>query len=479
VSFSTSPFSRRAVLRGAGVAITLPFLESLFKPAKALAAAGPKRFIAVSLPNGAPNFWTPLSTGAGASWQLSSVLAPLAAHKSKTIVLSNLETGSVFNADGSASVEPSHGRLSAAWLSCMDPEAVRLKLGLQPGAITSGITVDQIMAAHENFAGLTDLPSLQTGLSSCQSFCDGRPCDYSRSVSWLSETQAMFKMVDPQAVFDKLVGVWPETNNEQAAALRDARMSVLDGVLTTSTSLRTRLSAQDKQRLDEFLDSVREVEKKVQSQDFANGCVMKPQAPTFPPVGPNFRQDGGGYTKSGHADLMHELIALALQCDRTRIVTHMFEDERSEYTYDFLSMRTFTATTSAQATGTCPEWHGGGQHGSNDSFATIVHWHVAKLAELCARLASMPEGEGSVLDNTVIFLGACMQGATHLGNQLPALLIGGGGGALKTDQHIQLAKRPLRDLHYTLMNGVYDMNVSDFGMDRTGAPIATISEILA
>jgi hypothetical protein len=288
----------------------------------------------------------------------------------------------------------------------------------------------------------------------------------------------MYKLVNPSAVFDQLTGVWPAGASAAASPRRDARISVLDAVQETAAVARARLSAHDKQRMDEFLTSVRSVETRVTSAPAAS-CGPLPTLPNFPEVNGNFRQNVDGYNKGVHADLMNELLALALQCDRTRIASYMLEDERSEFICDHIPRRTFTALTSAPAQGTCPEWHGGGQQGSQDDFASIVQWNVGKVGELCQKLAAMPEANGqSVLDNSVIFLGAGLEGSLETADRLPALTIGGGGGRLKTDQHLDLGKRPLRDFYFTLMNGVYDMGVADFGVNLTGAPIAMIDELL-
>jgi hypothetical protein len=466
--------SRRTVLRGAGVAMALPWLESLAGPARAQAAAMPKRFVAVFLPCGAPEFWQPPVTGVGAGWQLSSVLDRLTPLKSQVTVMSGLETASVFNADGSEYVNPPDGRTPGAWLTCTDPTAQRQLLNV-PEA--NGISLDQVMAAHPVFAGKTPLPSLQIGLTSVLSYCDGQPCSNSRSVSWQTETKPMFKLVNPSEVFEQLMGVWPGGGDPAASTRRDARISVLDAVQETAAVARAKLSAHDKLRMDEFLESVRSVEKRVTNAE--GSCGPLPALPSFPQVSGNFRQNTAEYNKGVHADLMNELLALAFQCDRTRIASYMLEDERSEFVCDHIPRRTFTPLSSAPGQGVCPEWHGGGQQGSQNDFASIVQWNVGKVGELCQKLAAMPEGNGqSVLDNSVVFLGAGLEGSKEAATRLPALTIGGGGGALKTDQHIDFGKRPLRDFYFTLLNGVYGMGVTDFGVSRVGAPIAMIKELL-
>ncbi|HEY3668565.1 MAG TPA: DUF1552 domain-containing protein, partial [Polyangiaceae bacterium] len=339
-------FSRRAVLRGAGVALSLPWLESLVRPASAQVSSAPKRFIAFFLPCGAPELWKPPSVGVGAAWQLSSVLAPLAPLKPKLAVISGLENGSAFNQDGSPSVEPSNSRDPGGWLTCVDAAAVRKKLNLPALADANGISVDQVMAAHPLFVGKTPLPSLQVGLSSSQTSCDFGPCSLTRSVSWKDTTTPLYKIVDPGLLFDKLTGAGPGTGNASPAARRDAQKSILDAVRESAAVARGRLSSSDRARMDEFLTSVRSVEQRVADVG-TSACATPPSRPTFPFVdGVSFSHNTGGYDKSVHFDLMNELLALGLQCDGTRVASYMLEDERSAFLYDFIPRRTFTALTS-------------------------------------------------------------------------------------------------------------------------------------
>src|SRR5690606_11656911 len=202
-----------------------------------------------------------------------------------------------------------------------------------------------------------------------------------------------------------------------------------------------------------------------------NMAAVRPDAP---------RQNTETYHKGDHADAMNDLIVMALRCDATRIISYMLEDERSEFTYDHVQRREFTATGSTPINGTCPEYHGGGQHGSQNDFASITMWNVGKVAELCSRLDAITDPDGAtVLDNTVVFFGGCMHGSNHRCNELPTALIGGGNVGLRQDQHIVYASRPLRDLHFTVMNHVMGMDQTDFGEDRTGKPIALLNEIMA
>jgi Protein of unknown function (DUF1552) len=483
-------FSRRLVLRGAGVALTLPWLSSLLLPSKSASAQvvgkAPKRYMPIFLPNGASDNWKPTAVGVGGAWALSPVLDVFGSLKAKMQVLSNFENGSAFNADGGSGVEPSHGRQPGAFLTCVDPDVIRKEMGNVGEA--NEISLDQVMATHVAFKGKTALPSLQVGLSTVESYCDGKPCSNSRSISWSGKTTPMYKMVDPLAVFNKLTGVLePEGGNGPQAPDAETQkrlarnQSILDAVLENATRTRGKLGAADKMRMDEFLTSVREIEARVTGVSLGMGGVAcaAVQRPTMPAVGPNaFRQNTASYNKGLHADVMNDLIVMALQCDATRIITHMLEDERSEFTYDHVKMRQFTATGSAEANGTCPEYHGGGQHGSQDAFASIVRWNAGKVADLANKLDAIKEADGtSILDNTVIFFAGAMHGSNHACNQLPVALIGGGALGLRQDQHVDLVKRPLRDLHYTMLQKVFDMqDVTQFGRNLTGAPLEIVQE---
>ena len=483
-------FPRRLVLRGAGVALTLPWLESLLpsKVAQAQASTTAKRFLPIFLPNGASDNWTPGGQGRGAAWTLSPVQDVFASLKSKINVLTNFENGSVFNTDGSSGVEPSHGRQPGAWLTCKSPDLEKERLGNVAEA--NGISIDQIMAVHAMFKNKTAIPSLQVGLSTVESYCDGRPCSNSRSVSWSAPTLPMYKQVDPLEVFNKIAGVIKPVGNDpqmpDAEALKRIarKRSILDAVIENATRTQAKLGASDRARFEEFLTAVREIEMRVTGVSMGMGgiacsAVATPMGGTVSSKAP--RQNTATYNKGTHADVMNDLIVMALQCDATRIITYMLEDERSEFTYDHVKVREFTATGSTEGTGTCPEYHGGGQHGSQNAFASITRWNAGKVAELATKLDAAKEADGtSILDNTVIFFGGAMHGSNHDCSELPTMLIGGKSLGLAQDQHIQFTKRPLRDLYFTLLTKAFGMSdVTDFGYDRTGAQIKVVSELIA
>ncbi|HEY0711461.1 MAG TPA: DUF1552 domain-containing protein [Polyangia bacterium] len=477
-------FTRRNMLRGAGVALTLPWLESLAAKSAHAQATARKRFLPIFLPNGAAEAWKPPTIGAGDAWQLSGVLEPFAPFKTKLNVISNLENGWSFNANGSQSVEPSHGRQPAAWLTCHTSGT---------NAAENKISIDQLMARDPKASGNTPIKSMQIGLSTWYSNCDSNPCQNSRSVSWNEMRMPMYKKVDPLEVFNQLAGVsrpvdpmgtmtGPSPADLKRVALNK---SVLDAVKENATRTALRLGSVDKAKLEQFLNHVREVEKSATSLSQGMGglaCMTIPKPMMAPVLPDKAKQNTATYSKVAHADIMNDLIVMAFQCDATRVITHMLEDERSEFVYNHVTKRTFTATSSTMGSGTCGEYHNNGQHGSQQDFAAITHWNVQKVADLCKKLDAIKENDKTILDNSIIFFAGAMHGSNHACNQLPVAVIGSAGGALKTNQHIQYTRRWLRDFHQTVMTRVFGMSgagVDDFGIARADSPFRPMEEILA
>jgi Protein of unknown function (DUF1552) len=482
--------NRRTVLRGAGVALTLPWLASLApRAARAQAVSYPKRFLPIFFPNGSAEFWQPASVGTGDAWQLSPILEPFSALKSKMIVLTNMENYTPFKVlAGVATLNPSHGQCPGAFLACVDANVVRAALNVQQA---NGISVDQVIAQSPGYATATAKNSMQVGLSTVFSYCDGKDCSVSRSISWSSPTEPMYKDVDPGTIFDEIVGATnkanPATPDPLVAQRRALGKSVLDAVLENATRTRAKLGKADQMKLDEFLTSVRTVETNVTSTSTAmtSANCMIGTRPTMTAT-PSGIPDNvpGGYSKETHANNMNDLIVMAFQCDVTRVISYMLEDERSEFIYSHVPLRQFTtggSTPMADQTQVCGNYHGA-QHASptDNGFATINWWQSSKVAALASRLDAIQEGEGvSILDNSVIMYAAAMHGGNHQSNQLPIALIGGGGGSLVTNQHIKFpdtpGDRPVRDLYYTLLNKTYGLNVASFGTHSMGLPNAYIS----
>jgi hypothetical protein len=447
-----SETTRRTFLRGAGVALALPWLESLAtRPAHGAPTLGRRRFVSMNFPNGVSLFWQPQGTGAGDAWQLSPILEPLAPLKTQTTVLTNVGNYSPWGGH----VEPSHATNYGGFLTCIKQSG--------PMSANRGISVDQVIA--NGIGPATPIPSLQVGLSTLDSYTDGLPAAHSRSVSWAAPDMPLFKLVDPQLVFDKLFNVMTTQRPDTSAADK----SILDQVLGQAQSLQPTLSKSDRARVDEFLTSVRAVEQNIATLAMKAACTPPPRPAESYSVA-NVPPD---YDRNTHADIMIDLVTMALQCDLTRVVTYAFDDARSDFVYNFLNQRNFTPTGSTPAPTPMPVQ---GLHGlsaagdSNSGWATINYWFVEKLVRFCQKLQAIQEGDaGSILDQSVVWFGTEMHGGNHDGLDLPVLYVGSGGGRLVVDQHIDFASsspdgQDLASVYFTFINKVFDIGVPSFGV---------------
>jgi hypothetical protein len=453
--------SRREILRGAGVALALPLMESLApRGARAQASTLTKRFVAMTFPNGATTaFWKPQALGTGSAWQLSPVLEPLAPVKPLVSVLNNVGNYSPFGGH----IEPSHSNNFAAFLTCARAKG-------NDASVTTGISVDQVIA--NGIGAATKIPSLQLGLSTLDSYTDGLPGPCSRSISWDASGRPLTAMIDPQAVFDKLVAAGPSPApalpgpDPIAAARRDVNKSVLDYVLGHAATVQAKLGRSDRARLDQFLTSVRALETSIQDSALGPSCAVPMRSVDSYAVG-HVPPD---YNRDVHANQMIDLVAMALQCDLTRVVSFALDDAHSDFVYDFLTVRNFTPAGSTPGT-----MKDGGAHGissggdNNDGYATLNYWFVDKLSRLCQKLAAIDEGGGStVLDQSVVWFGSEMHGGNHDGLDLPVLYVGSGGGRLTTDQNLDLARgiapESLANVYLTFIRGVFDLPVPSFGL---------------
>jgi hypothetical protein len=493
-----SVLSRRTMLRGSGVALALPWLESLAPRTargQAAATARRKRYISMFYPHGGVPYYWPAAPGVGDEWQLSSVMEPLAPLKSKIAVLGGVGNYSPWGGH----VEPSHGNVCAATWTCVKANG--------PMNANSGTSVDQVIA--KTIGGATPLASLQVGLSTLDSYTEGNPGQHSRSISWSDPGTPLYKMISPQAVFDRLVG--PNAATPTATANGDApdpmaerrralRQSALDYVMASTASLKTRVSRGDQARLDKFLTSVRALEQRVAAPAMQvsspGSCSVIPRPTEVYAVGQSnattLEQYAGdappvGYDRGHHADLMIDLIVMALQCDTTRVVSFMVDDERSDFVYDFVPGRSFTATTSTLNPSLTVAGFHGLQHCDvyNNGWLSIIHWIMQKGAQLASRLDAIKDDDGSsILDNTVITLASSMHSSNHDTLDLPIILLGGGGGVLKQNVYQRWPSTTppeLADLHLMLMQKVYGCPDTSFGQAmgsiRTG--LSQPTEILA
>lgn len=444
-------FTRRNFLRGAGVTLALPWLESLApRPARGQTLPATTRFVATYFPMGTAAFWTPASTGAGNAWKLSPILEPLAPLKSKVTVLSHVNN----TAYGAAHVSPAYPRDSAGFLTSA---AAQLSPPL------NGISVDQVIA---QFGAAPAVPSVQLGLSTLDSYTEDLPPAFSRSISWSSPSNPLFKIVSPQNAFDALLaGGVPQMAPDLAAEARRAtRKSVLDFVREDATAIQPRLSYSDRTRLEQFMTSVRDLEQRVAlapKQPMTCNLLPRPTA-TF-----GTGSVPADYNRDTHATMMIDLIVMALSCNLTRVVSFMLDDARSDFVYNFLQQRAFSATGSTPGTAPVGGYRGLAQGAgrANDGYATINWWFVSKLADLGQKLAALADGAGaSVLDNTVIWFGSGMNnGVDQSFSDLPVLYLGSGGGVLKTDAHIDFATGcRLSDVYLTFLQKVFGLPNAKF-----------------
>jgi hypothetical protein len=456
-------WTRRTFLKGSGVALALPWLETLApRAARADATSAKLRYIMLYFPNGTADFWHPTGAGDGDNWKLSPILEPLAPVKQYLSVLRNVSNYAPFGGH----VEPSHSNLGASTWTCVKPTGT--------GSVNNGISVDQVIA--NAIGGQSPLPSIQVGLSTLDSSPDGLPGQHSRSMSWKSATEPLYKMVNPQAVYDRLVSGLPapsggSADDGAAAARRRAlKHSALDYVLEQAGDLHKRLSVSDRTRMDQFLTSARSLEKRVAAPSMqvpATACtpIARPDAVYA------VRNVPPDYSRETHAGLMIDLVTMAIQCDMTRVVSFMLDDARSDFVYDFLTRRTFTDAGSTQGAIPVGGYHAAQHAGDrDDNFATIGWWNAQKAAELAGKLLAIDEGEaGNALENTVITFASGMHSGNHDAGDIPIALIGGGGRTasgtvLKTNQHFEFgSEQRLADVHLTILQKVFGLADPAFG----------------
>jgi hypothetical protein len=420
---------RRTFLRGLGTALALPFMESALP--RSLWAAGtsgvapPLRLAFLFIPNGAHMpAWTPEAEGA--DFALPPTLEPLANVRSKIAVLSGLAHDTGFaHGDGAGD----HARSAATFLTGVHPVKTDGK------GIRAGISVDQIAA--EQIGRQTKFTSLELGCEegrlagSCDS---GYSCAYSHNISWRSPTTPAGKEVNPRQLFDRLFGGPDAAAQTQSRAKRDLeRKSILDLVQQDASRLRRQLGKDDARKLDEYLHGVREIAQRIENPDEELFVGERPARPHGIPK---------DYEK--HARLMGDLLALALASDLTRVASWMLANEGSDRTYAALDI----------ADGHHSLSHHMGDAEKQAKIAKINRYHVQQLAYFLERLETIAEGEGTLLDNTMIVYGGGLgDGNAHNHDDLPVLLAGGAAGAFQLGRHLRYPKgTPLMNLYLTMLH---------------------------
>jgi hypothetical protein len=439
----TSRVSRRAALKGLGVSLALPWLESL-SSATALAAetAGyPRRMAFIFVPNGVhvPD-WTPQTLGLG--YRAPYILEPLAKVQGDLLVISGLthDKGRA-NGDGPGD----HARSASVFLTGAQPRKTN-------GAnIRSGISVDQMAA--QRIGKRTKFASLELGCERGRSAgnCDsGYSCAYSSNVSWSSATTPVGKETNPRLVFQRLFADGNRRNADRQAARREAlRKSVLDYVADDAERLQRRLAAGDVKKLDEYLTGVREIERRIELAD--RESVYSGE---FEYRGPS----GVPRDYGEHIRLMCDMMVLAFQTDSTRIATFMMANAGSNRNYRDIGVSDGHHDLS----------HHGGDRKKHEKIRQINRFHVEQVAYLLEKMKAVKEGAGSLLDNCMVVYGSGLSdGNRHNNENLPILLAGRGGGTIDPGRHIRFeAETPLCNLFLSLLDRMGA--ATDFIGDSTG-----------
>jgi len=421
---------RRTFLRGIGATVALPLLDAMVPAltAQAKTAASPIRRLGfVYTPNGATmSAWTP-ADGGPALGELSPTLVPLAPFKDHVIVptgLSQRQAESLGDGNGE------HSRGQTVWLSGVHPKRT------EGSDVRNATTVDQIAA--QAIGTDTRLMSLELALE--QNYlvgnCDnGYSCVYWNTISWRTPTTPLPMEVNPRMVFERMFGDGG-TPEQRRAQVREDR-SILDSVKEAVAALERRLGAGDRVKVEEYLDSMREIERRIQVTERLSGesVLALPDRPIGVPE-----------SYDEHAKLMFDLAALAFQADITRVFTLLLGREQTNRPYPFLGV---------------PEAHHSISHHQNDPVklakaARINTYHIELLARFAGRLRSLPDGDGTLLDHSMILQGSGLSNSDqHSHIDLPLVLVGGAAGRLKGGRHLRFPKdTPMNNLHLAMLEKV-------------------------
>jgi Protein of unknown function (DUF1552) len=440
---TTKPLPRRTVLRGLGATLALPMLDAMV-PAfslRARAAAAPvHRFQTFYVPNGmAMEYWLPKAEGA--AFELTPILEPLAPYRSQMLVLSGIK----------ANWNYIHAGASGSFLTGT------VRGGRNEIEIVADVSIDQLLARH--FASETQLPSLELSMDvpANAGACTGNlSCVYTHTLSWRSPTQPLPMEWNPRAVFERLFGDSGSTDWKAREARLRQRKSILDSVTDKLASLRRDLGAQDRTKIDEYSESVRDVERRIAKAEEQSTLEL----PTLE------QPQGAPPVFEDHLALMLDLQLLAFQSDLTRVITFMIGKEQSARPYPQIGV---------------PEAHHPLSH-HNDVPEIIAHmskinrYHAQLFSQYLAKLKDTRDGDGSLLDHVTILYGSGISNSTrHSGDNLPLLVVGGGSGTIKGGQHLAYANKPtMANLLVTLMDKM-GVPVEKVGGSTGKLPLDTLS----
>ena len=429
---------RRIFLQGVGATIALPYLDAM-TPAFAAAEKPVTRAAFVYTANGIiMNDWTPAETGS--NFAISKTLKPIETFRDQTVVVSGLAHR---NGEALGDGPGDHARAGASWLTGAHPKKT------QGADIRNGQSIDQLLA--QQIGQTTPLPSLEIGLQDVRMVggCDsGYSCAYSNTISWSSPTTPLPYETNPRRVFERLFGDGDTTDPEARAIQLRQNRSLLDFVLQDTQRLAPKLGASDRSKLSDYLDSVREVERRIQNVEQREGAEL-------PPLD---RPEGIPPSFEDHVKIMSDLIAIAFQADLTRVVTFMYSREGGNRAYPSIGV---------------PDAHHGLSHHQNDPvrkarLQQIDQYHVEMFSYLLGKLRDSQDDTGSLLDNSLVLFGSSLSDSNaHLHDNLPTVLVGGGSGKLKGGKHLRVPDgSPMTNMLLSIADGL-DVPLEEFG-DSTG-----------
>ncbi len=414
--------SRRTFIRGMGVTLSLPLLDAMvpaLSNAAQTAAKTPTRFGFLYIPHGVIlDQWTPATEGA--NFEFTPILKPLEPFRNHLTVLGNLA--------GPPDGGGGHAGSSAMWLNGTTPKKTESE------DVRAGTTVDQMIA--KQIGQETTFPSLELAtedLTTLIGACDsGFSCTYINTLCWATPTTPLPMEINPRVVFERMFGD-PGTPQQRLARIREDR-SILDSITGEEARLRRGLGARDSDKITEYLEHIREIERRIQQAETqAASSVEIPDSPAGIPE-----------SYEEHVGLMFDLMAVAYQADITRVVTFMLARELSPMSYPQVNV---------------PDAHHGISHHQNDAAKVAAHarintYHVMLFSRFLEKLQNTPDGDGSLLDHSMLVYGSGMaNGNQHTHNPLPMLLAGGAHGRLTGNRHLMLEKdTPLGDALVTFAN---------------------------
>ena len=433
---SKTSIPRRRVLRGMGAALALPLLDAMvpaLTPTVKTAAAARKRLGCVYIPHGCiMDRWTPATEGAG--FEFTPILKPLEPFRDSLVVVTNMtrpEQG----------VDTNHAGAPASWLAGVPP-----KRTAGPD-YSLGITLDQLVAKH--IGQETTFPSIELAtedFSGLVGDCSpGFSCAYMNTLSWQSETAPLPMEINPRAVFEQLFG--GGANRDERLARMRADRSLLDFVADDLKSVEGGIGSRDRARLNQYLDHVREIERRIQRAEQQAATI--PEVPDAPVGVPESFEE--------HVKLLFDLLFVAYQADLTRVFTFMLGRELSQRTYPHIGVTEPHHSIS----------HHGNRPAAIEMHAKVNTYHLSLFAQFVERLQSTDDGDGSLLDHSLIVYGSGMgNGNVHSADLLPTLLVGSGGGTVRGNRHIVAGTlTPNADLLISIAE-TYGIELERFGGNK-------------